>query len=221
MDQTQARRRYDSSGRQARAAETRRRIVRAAHELFLVQGYGSTTIAAVAKAAEVSVPTVYGGFGTKAQLLKAAIDVTLAGDHAAVPVADRPVARWVDDAGTAEELVARYAVMMGQLGSRAAPIYDVLVRAADSDPELAELLDDLERQRLRAATRIVRAIQDRGGLPDGMTLEDARDVIWICNAPELYVNLTIKRRWSTRRYVAWAHNAMTKLVLEPPLNDRV
>jgi hypothetical protein len=106
--------------------------------------------------------------------------------------------------------------MMGELGSRAAPIYDVVVRAADADPEIAELLVDLERQRLRASAILAEAIESRGGLPAGRTLEEARDTIWVCNAPELYVTLTRKRRWSKRRYVSWSRNALLQLVLGPP-----
>lgn len=216
MRKTQPPRRYDSSGRQARAAEARRRIVWAAHELLVENGYAATTIAAIAERAGVSAPTVYAGFGSKAQLLKVAIDIALAGDEDSTPIADRPVSTWVYDADTAPELVARYAEMMGELASRAGAIYGVLVRAADAEPELAALLDDLEQQRLRAATMVARGIRDRGGLPGGRSLDEARDVVWIVNAPELYVNLTTKRHWSTKRYVAWARNTLTKLILEPP-----
>src|SRR5918998_1071023 len=86
----QAPRRYDSSGRQAAAAESRRRIVRAASDLFVEHGWAGTTVAAVAEAAGVSAPTVFAGFGSKVLLLKAAIDVALAGDDRAVPVSERP-----------------------------------------------------------------------------------------------------------------------------------
>jgi AcrR family transcriptional regulator len=209
---------YDSSGRRARAVESRRRIVSAAHDLFVSGGYGGTSIADIAKAAEVSAPTVYAAFGTKAALLKVAIDVALAGDDEPVPMVDRPLSIWVYEADRADELVQRSAVMMGVVASRAAPIFDVLVRAADADPELATLLADLEHQRLRASTRIARAIDERDGLPSGRSVEEARDVIWVCSAPEVYVNLTTKRRWSTKRYVAWAANTLTKLVLEPPVD---
>ena len=190
--------------------------MRAAHELLVENGYTATTIAAIAARAGVSAPTVYAGFGSKAQLLKVAIDIALAGDDDSAPVAARPLSTWVYEADTAEGLVGRYAEMMGELGSRAGAIYDVLVRAADAEPELASLLGDLEQQRLRAATMVARGIRDRGGLPRGRTLDEARDIVWIVNAPELYVNLTTKRRWSTKRYVAWARNTLTKLVLEPP-----
>ena len=52
-------------------------------------------------------------------------------------------------------------------------------------------------------------------LSPGRTVEDARDTIWVLNAPELYVTLTRKRRWSTKRYVAWSRNAQLQLVSAP------
>src|SRR5687768_5585838 len=119
---------YDSSGRRATVQESRRRIIAAAHELFTTRGYGATSVAAVAKAAGVSTPTVYAAYGTKARLLKEAIDIALAGDDDDAPVLARPLGTWVYEAETADELVRRYAAMMGVLGGRAAPIYDVLVR---------------------------------------------------------------------------------------------
>jgi AcrR family transcriptional regulator len=209
-------RRYDSSRRLARAADNRRRVVRAAHDLFVAQGFAATTVAAIAEAADVSVPTVYDGFGSKAELLKQAIDVALAGDDQPVPVAERPPARWVDEAGTAEELLGRYAVMMGELAERSGPIYDVLIRAADAEPDLAELLGRFEAQRLVAATRIAEAVRNRGGLPPGRSLDAARDVIWLCNAPEVFTMLVTKRGWSARQYVDWARHALVQLVVAPP-----
>ena len=53
---------------------------------------------AIAAAAGVAVPTVELGFGTKARLLKAAIDVAIAGDDEPVPVLDRA---WADTARNA------------------------------------------------------------------------------------------------------------------------
>ena len=219
MTEIQDRRRYDSSGRRARAAETRRQVVEAAHQLFVANGFAGTTIAAVASEANVSAPTVYAVFTSKAELLRSAIDLALAGDPEPIPVADRPFARWVYEAETAVELLSRYAVMMGELAERAAPIYMVLLAAADVEPELAELLAEFEKQRLQAATMLAEAVRDRGGLPHGRSLADARDTIWVCNAPELYIRLTSKRRWSKKRYVTWARNMLIKLVVEPTASE--
>lgn len=214
-------RRYDSTGRRARAAATRRQIVAAAHDLFVEQGYAATAIAAVAKAAGVSGPTVYAAFGSKAGLLKVCIDIALAGDDEEAPVIARPLARWVYATDDPRELVERYAVMMGVLAGRAGPIYDVLVRAADAEPELSALLVDLEGQRLKAATILASAIAERGGLPPGRTLPQARDTIWLLNAPELYVTVTARRGWSSKRYVAWARTALIRLVLDDVIDDPI
>lgn len=213
---TSPRRRYDASGRRARAEESRRQVLAVAHDLFVERGYAATTIADVAEAAGVSAPTVYGAWGTKAGLLKRCIDVALAGDDREVTVADRPLAQWVYATDDPCELLGRYAVMMGTLARRAGPIYDVLVRAADADPELGDLLADFERQRLRAAGMVVEGVEQRGGLAEGLTASDGRDVVWVLNAPELYVTLTRKRRWSGRRYEAWARDTLIKALIRPP-----
>jgi AcrR family transcriptional regulator len=208
---------YDATRRQAAAQETRRRIVEAAHELFVQRGFAATPMAAIAEEADVSTPTVYANFVSKAELLQRAIEVAFAGDDEPVSVSDRPTAQWVHAADTAKELLSRYSVMMGELASRAGPIYSVLVAAADAEPELAALKKTFESQRLRAAGQIADAVRKLGGLPKGRTVDEARDVIWLCNAPEVYSILTGGRGWSTKRYVAWARNSMIQLVVTPPI----
>ncbi len=83
---------YRSAHRQGQARRTRRRILDAAAAEFSSRGYAATTVAAIAAAAGVSVPTVEQAFRTKANLLKAAIDVAIAGDDEPVPVLQRPAA---------------------------------------------------------------------------------------------------------------------------------
>jgi AcrR family transcriptional regulator len=58
---------------QSPSARKRRRILRAAHELFLVQGYRKTSIDDIARKAEVAKGTVYLYFENKGQLLIHAI----------------------------------------------------------------------------------------------------------------------------------------------------
>src|SRR5918992_1425077 len=63
-------RRYNSTRRDEQARETRRRIIAAARELFVTQGYGRTTIAQIASHAGVAVETVYANFRNKPELLR-------------------------------------------------------------------------------------------------------------------------------------------------------
>src|SRR5271166_33931 len=63
------------AGRPSRAdaARLRERILTAATELFLVEGYGSTSIEAIASRAGISKRTFYDRFGDKAQLFTAVV----------------------------------------------------------------------------------------------------------------------------------------------------
>ncbi|MET0325720.1 MAG: helix-turn-helix domain-containing protein [Ilumatobacteraceae bacterium] len=210
-DRTQPPRRYDGSRREAQARETQRQVLRAAHDLFVERGYRATTIADVAEAAGVSVPTVYAGFGTKADLLRRAIEVAMAGDDDPIPVADRPTHQWVVDTDDGLELLRRYSVACGAMVDRIGRIYGVLTGAADADPVLSELLATFDAQRLTAAVWVVTAVRDRGGLPAGVDVDAARDIVWMANSPELYA-LTLKRGWSTERYVALVRDVLLELV---------
>jgi AcrR family transcriptional regulator len=80
---------YRSPQRAEQARRTRRQVLEAATAQFLRSGYSGATVPAIARAAGVSVPTVELLFGTKARLLKAAVNVAIAGDDESVPVLDR------------------------------------------------------------------------------------------------------------------------------------
>lgn len=60
-----------STLRQRQAKATANLIVTAAKELFLEQGYASTTIEAIAEHADVAASTVYAVFGSKRGILRA------------------------------------------------------------------------------------------------------------------------------------------------------
>src|SRR5215472_1800203 len=81
------------SKRQLRAAETRRRMRAAAYELFTTDGYGATSMPAIADRAGVAVQTLHFTFHTKARLLAEVVEVYSAGEEAAPPVMEREWAR--------------------------------------------------------------------------------------------------------------------------------
>lgn len=57
-------RKYDNSRRRADAEARQRRIVDAATDLFVEQGFSATSIDQIAAAADVSAPTIYATFGS-------------------------------------------------------------------------------------------------------------------------------------------------------------
>src|ERR671910_2393653 len=78
---------------QARTRLARAAIVDAARTLFLERGYGATTIDAISALSDVPPATVYRLFSSKRGILKALLDVSIAGNDEAISMADRPLVR--------------------------------------------------------------------------------------------------------------------------------
>lgn len=209
---------YDNRSRTAAANQTRRRVLAAAHDAFLTQGYAGTTIRAVATAAGVSQETVYKRFDGKAGLLKAVYDVTLAGDDEPVSMADRPQAQAVRAAKSAREAAGAYAAMAGALASRTGPLLDVVLNARGSDPELEAFAATIDTERLTGATMVTRHWSDLGLLRAELTVEQARDVVWTLISPA--VNSLLRQRgWSRSQYEAWLSRTLLATVLREPTTE--
>src|SRR5438105_2965114 len=172
------RRRYDSPRRREQAGATRRAVLEAARALFVEQGYPATTIEAIAHRAEVSRETVYGAFRNKRSILAQVIDVSIAGDDAAVPILQRP---WVQamrdepDPRRRLRILARNGRVMLE---RWTPVYDVLRGAAAGDPEIASLWERNKRQRFDGQRVLLRILAERGALQEGLTARTAVDILF-------------------------------------------
>lgn len=212
----QPRRRYDATGRQAQARENRARVIAAATRLFVEQGYASTSIAQIAAAAGVSAPTVFAHFTSKANLLKIAVDIAIAGDDAQVPLHQRPAMRHVHEATTADQVLERFAAAGSEVAARANPLFEVVHAAADADPEIAALAEELERQRLTGTGIIAAAFAERLGVGDDpRAVERIRDTIWTVFSPQVYGLLVVRRGWSPEAYRAWVVRAASAAATVP------
>ena len=100
---------YRSPRREMQARRTRARIIAAAAQRFLAHGYAGTTVRAVALDAGVALPTVELAFRTKARLLKAVIDVAIAGDDDQVAMLDRQWAKRAESIAGPPDFVAAFA----------------------------------------------------------------------------------------------------------------
>src|SRR5215468_5546210 len=81
---------HGGTGGQARTRLDRTAVVQAARTLFLERGYPGTTIEAISELSDVPPATVYRLFSSKLGILKALLDVSVAGDDDQVAVQDRP-----------------------------------------------------------------------------------------------------------------------------------
>jgi AcrR family transcriptional regulator len=198
---------------QARTRFARRAVLDAASALFLERGYGATTIDAISRESEVPQATVYRLFSSKPGILKALLDTSVAGDDEPVPVADRPHVRSLMSSKDPMALLAGLAAVSVDINARTAPIYRIVVSAADSDAEAAALLEELTRQRQAGQGRLATSLARAGALRPGLRAQDAADVIHALASPELYRLLVIDRRWSPERYEIWLSEALVGQLL--------
>lgn len=210
---TAARRPYRSTLRDDQARATRRLIVGAAGKLFMARGYASTTIDAVAEAAGVSRKTVFTSVGGKTAMLKLAIDWALAGDDEPVAIAERPeVQRMMEDDDHAA-LLDGWIAMNAAIAGRVAPLYHVLVVAADADPEAAALLATLDDQRADGAGAVVRRVAELGGLRPGLSVEQAAAIADLLIDPLPYRRLVEKHGWSAEAYTEYLQRSAAATLL--------
>lgn len=196
-------------GRRERSRRTRERIVDAATRLFVEQGYVSTTVANVAEAAGVAVQTVYYTFGTKLNLLAGVLDASIAGDLEPIPVMERP---WIQALAAERDAPSAVALLVHEtlaIVARAAPVYEVIRRAA-ADPDVAALLADNRRSRRQGQREMVEILHQGGHLSPKVTVEFATDVVYALLNEEVFQLLVSDSGWPIQRYCDWATSTLVQ-----------
>ena len=206
-------RRYQSSHREERARQTRQRILGAAARQFLTHGYAGTTMRRVAAEAGVSVPTVELLFGTKARVLKAAIDVAIAGDDESVAVLDREWTETAMAAPTAGEFLSIVAEVIGAAQVRSAGLVLAVLEGSSIDSELARLSTEMITQRAKTAEWLVEALIRKARLRKGCSKQEAIDTLWILMDPAVFDRLTRHRKWTQEQYQRWFAGSVYRLLI--------
>lgn len=202
---------YDNSRRTAAARLTRATIVAAGREQFLTAGYHGTTVAALARAAGVSPQTIYNTVGGKAEVLKAVYDVLLAGDDEPIAMNQRPEMIRVRTQADAAATLRAYAAFARMLLERTGPLLGVvLAEGAGSDAELSAFLATIDAERRIGNTGVVRHIEERFGLGDGVSVDRAVDLVWTLTAPENADRLVRRCGWRYADYERWLAEALTE-----------
>lgn len=192
---------YDASRRQAQARQTRQRVIDVAHDLFVNQGYGRTTIADIARGAEVSVETIYAAFGNKAVLLRQVWYVRFRGDEQDVRLLDRPE---IQEMLAEPDLVVRlrrHAVIITPVFRRFVPLHRALEAAAASEPSAAEMVAEYDAGRLDACTHYAKAARRTGQL--AVSEAECRDILGATLDGALWHRLVSEGGWSDKRFAAF------------------
>ena len=184
----------------------------AAASVFLDRGYGAATIRAIAAQAKVSVPTVEAAFGTKARLLKAAIDVAIAGDDEPVPVLDRAWAADAREAASVEVFLSVVAGVVAAAQARSAGLVLAVFEGLAKDRELEQVAGQMVAQRAVTASWIVDGVSQAASLREGCSNEEAIDTVWVLMDPAVFERLTRRRGWTLEHYERWFARSVARLL---------
>jgi len=198
--------------RGTRTRETRRKIVTAAAELFIADGYHVTTLEQIAARAGVAVQTVYFHFGNKRTVLKQAVDVAAVGDDEPTALLERP---WLEQAKAASEprrVIELWMANGRSILTRVAPIMRVVRDAAVVDPEMAEQWATNQTQTAAAFGVLAEQLDAMHALR--VPVEEATDILCAISGLSMYLVLT-DRGWTAAQWEHFAVDTVAHALLQP------
>jgi len=204
---------YDNAARQARSEGTRSRILEVARELITTRGYRATTLAEIARTADVHVDTIYELVGRKPELLRELIERAISGTDRALAPAQRSYVQAMGAEPNPARKLAIYASAVRDIHDRMAPLLLALRDAATTNDEAQQVWRQISDRRARNMRDLVRDLGPHGTLRADLSVDEAADVVWATASAELFLLFTRERLWSPEAYERWLADTWSRLLL--------
>ncbi len=177
------------------------------------EGYSATSIRAIAEEAGVAVPTVYASLRSKANILRAVVDLTVRGDDEAAPLAARVSWQEMEREQNPREQLAVFARVHRQICERESAVFAQLEAAAGADPEATQVLAEHDQRRYETQRRLARSLRRRKQLKPGLAAREAADIIWTLASERTYLALVRDRGWKADNYERWVVEQLVAALL--------
>jgi AcrR family transcriptional regulator len=208
-----AKRKYDSTRRQAQAEETRHRILDAAHKLFMEHGYAGATIDSISKEAGVALKTVYAAFENKHNILIELLNRSSSNrGEADTPMLERASVKAVTQERDPQKQLKMFAQVIAGNLEGAAAIAEIMNVAAKTEADINELVQKLNKQRWQNMAFAVKQFAANGTLRE-KDEKSATDTVWTLTSPEVFLLLTRERGWSAENYSNWLADKLIRTLL--------
>jgi len=195
---------YSSARRSEQAAATRERIATAARRSFIERGFTATTIEQIARDAGVATPTVYSAYGSKRAIMMKLLEDVVAKDSLRASLSNEA------DIRKQLRLVVEFDV---RLFTQGADLIGALRGASAQDEALNELRMEGEKRRRKSQSELIHVWAERGALRQGLSENEAADVLWAMTSDLVY-NLFVRgNRWPIARYEQWLYSTLEALLL--------
>ena len=189
-------------------------MVGAAYRLFCEKGYVATTMEAIAREADVAVPTLYFTFRTKGAILGEALGAAVMGfDEPVGPEDTSWYAEFQAEPNARRALrilVENTTPILGRVGPLMAATY-----AAASDPEVTSVYELGEKRRVEGYRAIVQMLARKGGLRPGIRVARATDILLVLLGPQLFDALANGRGWTGAECNRWIVEVLSQQLLTP------
>ena len=207
---------YSSELRDQQARQTRRQIVTAAGRLYASHGFSATTVDAIASEAGVSRKTVFSSVGGKVELLKLAYDYAMAQDDEPLTMMERPGLREVIAEPDDYRAMYLWATFATEAAGRISALYVALRGAAEVDVDARALYEAWEKERREAMRQgpVPRFVAN-GTLREGLSADEAADILWLLVTPSTYHSFVVDRGWPPERFREWFLDTILRLVMKP------
>jgi len=185
---------------QAQAGQIRDRILDIATGLFLTDGYGATSIEAIAKRAAISKRTFYHRFEDKADLFGAVV-------HRLIARLRPPQVAPLFTGGSLEEILERLAkvILRAALSREALALHRLMISEARRFPELAIIMDT-EGSRREAVMHIARLLEAQAH-PDNVPHAAEQFLQMVISVPQ-HRALGLGTPMTSTELDAWATHAV-------------
>lgn len=184
--------------RRAEYAEaTRVAIVEAARRLFSRHGFVGTKVDDIAAEARVAPATVYAVAGGKQGLLRTLVD-----QWTQAPVVAETLTRHQAIADP-DEILRQTAATVRSMREDYGDIIRLVLTTAPQHAEVAQALE-VATTRYRDAVRAVAVRLDEvGGLREGLSVDEATDILWFYFGYSGFFTLVDDNRWTYERSERW------------------
>lgn len=204
---------YSSQARADSAEDTRKRILDSAVSLMGSKGIDKVKIAEIGEKAGVATSTVYAVFKSKEGILRVLMEQSLFGDA-------------YKTAQLLLEGVTDPVQLIELTGHVARAIYESEIRdlgllrhASGFSLELRRIEQEFETTRYEMQERRLVLLFQAGKARAGLTLEEARRILWMYTSRDIYRMLVSEGGWSPDRYQEWLSGTLLEALVDDSAED--
>lgn len=182
--------------------------------LLKERGFDKTTIADIAAAAGVAVPTVYAAFGSKAGI------VTELLGRARIGPAYREAVREAVSATDPLDRLHKTASVARAVYQQEQELLDLWRGAGALDEQLIAIVRTAEGSRRENQASTIDLLMLAGVLRADLTREAARDLLWALTSRDMFHLLVAQRAWTPARYEKQLAAMLVSTLVQPATSAR-